>query len=210
MSALNAIKKFRLHELNGLRSHIKRFGPPTPLKPKPSGADSLLPTPEVGASGSSTSNATPMLPNPFLPRFNPQTGRWAPPKYSLRRQAELIKSAKACEAVHLLPPGAKLARPHLFSASNPPNVPINSEKDIKEEAHWAMPVLWDGDVKVKANAEHISKLYSGKKRMFKGHKWERTLGSRLKEREALMGSMKKRVRKYKAVCCVLLALSTPV
>jgi large subunit ribosomal protein L25 len=46
-------------------------------------------------------------PNPFLPWRNPETSRWRAPKYSLRRQADLIKLAKKHGVEPLLPPSRK-------------------------------------------------------------------------------------------------------
>jgi large subunit ribosomal protein L25 len=42
-------------------------------------------------------------PNPFLPMKHPVTGRWHDPKYSLRRQAELVKLAREHGVEELLP-----------------------------------------------------------------------------------------------------------
>lgn len=42
-------------------------------------------------------------PNPFLPTKHPVTGRWHEPKYSLRRQAELVKMAREHGVEELLP-----------------------------------------------------------------------------------------------------------
>ncbi|KAK4659185.1 hypothetical protein QC762_107960 [Podospora pseudocomata] len=42
-------------------------------------------------------------PNPFLPRKHPVTGKWHDPKYSLRRQAELVKLARDHGVEELLP-----------------------------------------------------------------------------------------------------------
>ncbi|KAI1614255.1 hypothetical protein EDD36DRAFT_464102 [Exophiala viscosa] len=46
-------------------------------------------------------------PNPFLPRKNFETGRWAGARIGLRRQAELVKMAKKLKIEELLPPGRK-------------------------------------------------------------------------------------------------------
>ncbi|KIW80442.1 hypothetical protein Z517_07058 [Fonsecaea pedrosoi CBS 271.37] len=46
-------------------------------------------------------------PNPFLPRKNFVTGRWAGPKIGLRRQADLVKIAQQFGIEELLPPGRK-------------------------------------------------------------------------------------------------------
>ena len=42
-------------------------------------------------------------PNPFMPLKHPVTGRWHDPKYSLRRQAELVKLAREHGVEELLP-----------------------------------------------------------------------------------------------------------
>ncbi|KAI4246524.1 MAG: hypothetical protein L6R40_001887 [Gallowayella cf. fulva] len=42
-------------------------------------------------------------PNPFKPHKHPETGRWHDPVYSLRRQADLVKLAKANGIEDLLP-----------------------------------------------------------------------------------------------------------
>ncbi|KAK3310013.1 uncharacterized protein B0T15DRAFT_564162 [Chaetomium strumarium] len=42
-------------------------------------------------------------PNPFLPTKHPVTGRWHDPKYSMRRQAELVKMAREHGVEELLP-----------------------------------------------------------------------------------------------------------
>ena len=201
MSAFHAIKRFRLHELNGLHNHIKRFGPLTTPNLESTSSE---------PSSSHTSNTSPTppqtLPNPFLPRLNPITGRWVPPKYSLRRQAELIKAARKSGTVPLLPPGPKLTNPGQFLVTNSLSAPLNDIDNKGEDAHWSAPIIWDGVVKVKANAESTSRLYSGRKRMFKGHKWERTLDSRLKKRKILMGDMDKRIARFKQVCRALFVI----
>jgi len=46
-------------------------------------------------------------PNPFLPRKNFVTGKWAGAKIGLRRQAELVKMAKEYDIEELLPPSRK-------------------------------------------------------------------------------------------------------
>ena len=45
--------------------------------------------------------------NPFLPWKNPESGRWQGAKIGLRRQADLVKLAKAYGVESLLPPGMK-------------------------------------------------------------------------------------------------------
>ncbi|KDR80233.1 hypothetical protein GALMADRAFT_242528 [Galerina marginata CBS 339.88] len=90
-TAVNAVKRFRTKELAGLMSHLRIFGP----------------LPEPPAQKNKNAKPSIVLPNPFLPKKNPKTGRWRPPKYSLRRQAELVKMAQATGTLNSLPPGPK-------------------------------------------------------------------------------------------------------
>ncbi|KAJ4495687.1 hypothetical protein C8J55DRAFT_444623 [Lentinula edodes] len=178
MSAVQALKKFRLHELKGLQSHISRFGP--------------LPASE-------SSSGVP-LPNPFLPHKNPQTGRWAPPKYSLRRQAELIKKAKASNNLELLPPGPKLSAPAASIWSQRLDATVGSSQKLAVlDETLAFPVDWIGEFKPKVadGTDLGARLYTGKKRMFKGHKWERVRERRAAHHSMLLKDMDKRVRRYK-------------
>lgn len=81
------MKNFRARELEGLMSHLRLHGP--------------LPTEGTPDSPSI------VLPNPFIPRKNPRTGKWRDPKYSLRRQADLVKRAKELGQLAIIPPGPK-------------------------------------------------------------------------------------------------------
>ncbi|KAI8972855.1 hypothetical protein BD414DRAFT_525163 [Trametes punicea] len=168
-AALQAVKQFRMRELAPI------------LKANPK-----------------LSNARPKILNPFLPHKNPDSGRWAPPKYSLRRQAELVKSARAVGLLHLLPPGPKLSPKELevSSASTSASAPETSE----EANWWSAPVEWDGEYKEKEvkGADVGNRLYAGRKRMFKGHKWERTLERRTRKRKMLMKDMAERIERFKS------------
>ncbi|KAJ3742644.1 hypothetical protein DFH05DRAFT_1527225 [Lentinula detonsa] len=178
MSAVQALKKFRLHELKGLHGHISRFGP---------------------LSATESSSGVP-LPNPFLPHKNPQTGRWAPPKYSLRRQAELIKKAKASNNLEILPPGPKMSAPAAAVLSKRLDATVGSSQKLAvlDEA-LAFPVDWVGNPSHKSTdgSDLGARLYAGKKRMFKGHKWERVRERREAHHSMLLKDMDKRVRRYK-------------
>lgn len=69
----------------------------------PSSNETNIPTPTPAPSATETK----IPPNPFLPRKNPITGRWAGAKIGLRRQAELVKLAKKYGIEELLPPSRK-------------------------------------------------------------------------------------------------------
>lgn len=73
-----------------LRTFLARY-PPASILPK--GAD-----PETHKTAYQEET-----PNPFLPMKHPVTGRWHDPKYSLRRQAELVKMAREHGVEELLP-----------------------------------------------------------------------------------------------------------
>ncbi|KAF8817036.1 hypothetical protein BYT27DRAFT_7237527 [Phlegmacium glaucopus] len=182
MSALQAIKRFRAREALGLVKHLKLFGP-------------------LPESKSATNEPMISLPNPFLPKFNPKSGKWHKPSYSLRRQAELVKNAHATGSMHLLPPGPKKAafefrmqRLEAPAKPPPPSVPAAGKVEV-----WDVPVQWVGKVPEKktAGAELGIRLYAGKKRMFKRHLWERVGAKRIRRRSILMRDMAARVKNYK-------------
>lgn len=155
------------------------------------------------------------LQNPFLPFFNPATKRWAPPLYSRRRQAELIKAAKASNTLHLLPSGPKLGPNALeryqktktaqaeASSSNSAG-PSLLETAVSTHAATGLTdvrVRWMGEIKEKAvpGADVGARLYAGKKRMFKGHKWERELKKRKAKVGVRLRDMPKRIERFKSV-----------
>ena len=192
MSALKAIKKFRTREFLGLVNHLKVFGP--------------FPEPPTSAT---TSQSTLQLPNPFLPKRNPKSGKWHKPNYSLRRQAELVKKAHACGSMHLLPPGHKKATFETrlqrmgaaAAAANAKPSPPPPSVHASQVDKWDAPVEWVGKVPEKtiAGTELGIRLYAGKKRMFKGHIWERLKAKRIRRRSILMRDMAARIKNYKAV-----------
>lgn len=210
--SLRAVKRFRLRELA------------PPPKAIPSTTTVAPERPVVAPEQLSRSGA---VPNPFVPHRNPQSGRWAPPKYSLRRQADLIKHARASGTMHLLPPGPKLSLAQLAGAMAsaasrpaadraPEEVKVsgltnrqpaelqeaqrNSSPD-EDNAAWTGSVEWVGSLRERsvAGADVGNRLYAGKKRMFKGHKWERTRERRITRTKILLRDMDKRVERFKQV-----------
>ncbi|KAH9922878.1 hypothetical protein B0H21DRAFT_162742 [Amylocystis lapponica] len=165
MAALQAVKHFRVRTL----------------------------APLLKADAKATS-ARSKIPSPFLPHKNPDTGRWAPPKYSLRQQADLVKSARACNSLHLLPVGPK------FTLRDAKQVASTATATgaASQEA-WMQEVQWEGKQKAKVvkGADVGNRLYAGKKRMFKGHKWERVRERVEQRRSMLMKGMPKRVERFK-------------
>ncbi|KXN81681.1 hypothetical protein AN958_03928 [Leucoagaricus sp. SymC.cos] len=198
IAAARAVQKVRLTQLNGIQSHIRRWGPlseeTTPTLP---------PNSEVT-----------VLPNPFLPRKWP-SGKTRPPVYSLRRQADLVKAAKAAGLLHLLPPGPKTPRlpavlrwkakavqkareAEQVAVTESLRVQLKKLGDKEEDLKWLKPVAWAGKMKEKARGADLgTTLYAGKKKMFKGHKWERLRNDRRKKQAILLRDMKKRVYNYK-------------
>jgi len=118
--------------------------------------------------------------NPFLPFLNPRTQRWRPPAYSRRRQAELIKAARMTNMMHLLPPGPKMG---------PKEIPRGQGVGLQ----------WVGEVQDRPvpGADYGSRLYAGKKRMFKGHKWERMEAKRRGQIKVRLRDMPKRIATFK-------------
>jgi len=174
--SVRTVKAFRLKELSAFASKLK--------------------------DGASTSKTPVRLPNPFLPHKNPLTGRWAPPKYSLRQQADLVKSAKTSNLIHLLPSGPKStvipSRPMptewwqahvVWKSPKPPVEKVSSPEEVPK----AIPRI---EVKRMEGLAAL-KMYAGRKRMFKGHKWERVQAKRTKRTQVLMRDMNKRIARYK-------------
>jgi large subunit ribosomal protein L25 len=200
------IHAFRERALKPVVSHLARSG------------TSLRALAEQQAFGS---ESAPTLTNPFLPWKNPVTGRWRPPAYSLRRQKELIKSARAAGVLDLLPPGLKcratgaVVRPvgqkKDASTSDIPNASVEAKSQESEAATatstqntsseaWSLPVTWEGAPPAPRPVQTAAaRLYAGKKRMFKGHKWQRVRGKINLHRRNLMRDMAKRVTRYKNV-----------
>ena len=258
--SLHAIKRFRLREL--LITSPKTRIPPAatasasnqpqrPLASTPLAAALPPITTTTTRSGTdifatAAAAAAVVLNNPFVPHKNPKSGRWAPPKYSLRRQADLIKHARKSGTLHLLPLGPKMSETQLAaaaaaaaavgsSAAEEQAVTGASElllgvrrgqgqgaegQDPKDAAAadgindaWTRSVEWVGTVRERgvAGADIGNRLYAGKKRMFKGHKWERGRERRVARTKMLLRDMDKRVQRFKAVrfSTNALSLSSP-
>jgi len=290
-SALQAVKNFRQREITDLVQNLRLYGP-LPEHVVPGTVDLIQPI---------------KLTNPFIPKKNPKTGRWHEPKFSLRRQADLVKKAHLSDTLHLLPPGPKKAtfelRMKRVNASLPLNTldpkpvqPIADEQhnltptrqaqaqslttrmdeslallqklkakhkeliprierdkirlsntgrnhsrapfraqqktyleaeiakhqetlettqkefsQLRQEAEseaaqepdsvWKLPVTWCGKVAERKvpGAELGTRLYAGKKRMFKGHLWERQRAKRIRRHSILMRDMAARIARYKDV-----------
>ena len=282
--SLRVVKRFRIREL-ALAS------PPaqnTRIPPAATAASNLHPSDETSPpSRSGTGTTTLNTLNPFVPHKNPESGRWAPPRYSLRRQADLIKHARASGTLHLLPPGPKMSSPaqrqqqQLLAdttttttqlASSSPSVlgkdhveeknvegvdgaeavvverrsgssvslrqgeevqdrdweqilaveeegeaqgqeevltPEQNSLDAQVDSDWTKPVEWIGTVRERnvAGADVGNRLYAGKKRMFKGHKWERMRERRVSRTKMLLRDMDERIQRFKRVrCCIFLVL----
>ena len=195
--ALQAVKNFRQKEIRAPRIRaLTPYRAPIP-KPPPSFTTKIS-----GSTDIPTQSKAHGQPNPFLPRYNTQTGRWAPPKYSLRQQAELIKKAKISNTLHLLPAGPKLAasniQRHIRGSPPPPQI-LNGQAWAQKDA-----VIWEGQPKPQAPGADIGyTLYAGKKRMFKGHKRERTRAKKEVRKSILLSDMTKRIIRYKGVSSIL-------
>jgi large subunit ribosomal protein L25 len=72
---------------------------------------------------------------------------------------------------------------------------------LDAQVDWTMPVEWTGTVRERnvAGADVGNRLYAGKKRMFKGHKWERMRERRVGRTEMLLRDMDKRIERFKGV-----------
>jgi len=147
--------------------------------------------------------------NPFIPRLNPETGRWRPPRVSLRRQKELVKEATKIHQLHLLPPGPKLKPREIppWPSPTPSRSQTRSKKgplqpqkmDILDVLSNKRRIDWIGEVKVRqpTGSNVGNRLYAGKWRMFKGKKWQRVYKRRKNYQRILMSDMARRIRKFR-------------
>jgi large subunit ribosomal protein L25 len=269
--SLRAIKRFRLRELV-VASPNPRIPPaatafalnqpqrpPAPAAATTSASSSAEPSSRSSSSDVPTAvsgaAAAVILNNPFVPHKNPKSGRWAPPKYSLRRQADLTKHARESATLHLLPPGPKsMSQAQLLqrstatttttaAAATDQEKPVGTRTEVRDavvasglvsvqkrpepepgleedglavregqdskdvavgaddDAWWARSVEWAGTVRERsvAGAGVGNRLYAGKKRMFKGHKWERERERRVTRTKMLLRDMDQRVQRFRGV-----------
>lgn len=203
LAAARVIKNFRLKQLLRVESHIRQLGPLS---------DHTIPALEPGSK-------TAVLPNPFIPRKTLTSKKWKPPVYSLRQQVELVKKAKAAGLLHLLPPGPKNPIPStdvkeaIKGIQETPNsmslgaLKHQLKDNKKDKSLWMNPVAWEGRIstrKVRGRELGIT-LYAGKKRMFKGHKWERARRLKMKKRQMVLKSMERRIHNFKSVSWMFLS-----
>jgi hypothetical protein len=76
-----------------------------------------------------------------------------------------------------------------------------SEAAQEPDSVWKLPVTWCGKVVERKvpGAELGTRLYAGKKRMFKGHLWERQRAKRVRRHSILIRDMAARIARYKDV-----------
>ncbi|KII87884.1 hypothetical protein PLICRDRAFT_176644 [Plicaturopsis crispa FD-325 SS-3] len=163
--------------------------------------DVRLPLPTIDQLRAHRKANTPLVYNPFLPFKNPKTGNWRPPQLSLRRQAELVKIARCVGKVHLLPPGPKLAPSELAQArqeATPTGTKRKAKQGVLKGTGWDRDLLWVGEVEERVKGVN-SGVYSGNRRMFKGHKWERVSRKREAHTDILMRDMQKRINRFKSI-----------
>ncbi|KAI5829695.1 hypothetical protein K523DRAFT_372719 [Schizophyllum commune Tattone D] len=241
-AAVRAVRTFRLHEIHGAKMALPRLGVDlTDVKQiDPEIARRMNPQLLPNARALKPDVRQAQLQNPFLPNKHPVSGKWKGPKYSLRRQADLVKKAKAAGLLHLLPsgpknplplqpkaaptsqaktPAAAEAKPDAPVEAAPAPTPAAAEAAPEEEAEPtpALPAKeyrrrqrlalkdlseeWTGDVhwvgEHRARDAPVARLYSGKRRMFKGKKHERIAHIVRGKRAVRMRDMAKRVREYK-------------
>lgn len=198
LAAVKAIKKLRLDQITRSRRHPFRQQIRPGVSRTPVSVPKAFPDEQLE------------LPNPFVAQ-KMSNGKWRAPVYSLRKQAELVRVAKANGLLHLLPPGPKNPLPRLPGKDRDYQAALATKeaeeskvtRDLRqrlpdEGQNWLQPIIWRGMVKSRTPKPGIT-LYTGRKRMFKGHKWERLQEHRKKKQAVLMRDMKKRVYNFKMV-----------
>jgi len=132
------------------------------------------------------------LPNPFVPKFDSAAARWRKPKYSLRQQAVLVKQAKAAGLLHLLPPGPKADQHDTQPAITSPDTDKSTQSDGPR-------MIWSENfITRRTLGSNVgARFYVNRKRLFKGHKWERTMASRRAKTRVRLRDMDKRIHRYR-------------
>jgi Mitochondrial ribosomal protein mL59 len=84
------------------------------------------------------------------------------------------------------------------------------QNSLDAQVDWTTPVEWIGTVRERnvAGADVGNRLYAGKKRMFKGHKWERMRERRVGRTEMLLRDMDKRIERFKGVRSIFYSTSS--
>ncbi|KAJ9091687.1 hypothetical protein QFC19_008978 [Naganishia cerealis] len=147
-------------------------------------------------------------PNPFVGNKNPKTGRYAPPRISLRRQADLAKIYPA----EYLPSGPKTRAEK--PASNSATETIHYEED-RLAVQWVgaakplrkyVPKSWRAAAsdrqKETTNEALRSGPYVGRQHqpsLFKGHKHDRQRVERREETKTRMEGMEGRIADWRKV-----------
>ena len=125
------------------------------------------------------SNPDALRPSPFQFRQSKSTGKWHPPRYSRRQQADLVKEARIEGLLHLLPTSIK-------SSVDDINL-NNSEKPF----NWQEKAAFDVQAKSpRAVAE----------KKFRGSLWERNQPKRQAAIEENMENMQQKIEFWKLVC----------
>ncbi len=141
--------------------------------------------------------------NPFLP-YKAPSGRWWPPQYSLRRQAQVVEAGLQLGTLEALPEGPKKAR--MLARLQGSYLQAQQEQILQEDALSAAFNGWklsaDEDQKIaKAVVRTLKQQgpYSGRKIMFKGTLAARTRNTRHAKIAAKVQAMPDTVAAWKKV-----------
>ncbi|WFD24130.1 hypothetical protein MEQU1_002827 [Malassezia equina] len=141
---------------------------------------------------------------------NSETGRWNPPKYSLRRQAELVRAAYAVDQPELVKSSPKYAR-YMHRWEEMPNHEVftgfpavawpqlSAEEDANEARRIARTFSEHGPYAGRSNA-----------RMFKGKKGDRASRSRQRLVEENMRTMDETIQEWREEKAAARAKAKPV
>lgn len=167
----------------------------------------LAATTSAASSSSSHSSA----PSPFHPIKSATTQRWAPPAYSLRRQAQLVNEAYADNTLSSLPDGPKKSKlqSRLASAS-PSSFPDSFFQRLpKSDRKWSYQELRDHQKAIIADLVTEKGPYVGRAQgvapgrilsgIFKGRKTYRQRPKRERDIAENMADMEARVKEWRSV-----------
>lgn len=172
------------------------------------------------ASASTSTSTTTSVASLFEPTKSASSGCWSPPKYSLRRQAKLVKEAALTGQLSLLPDGPKttrisqrlhrLAKSHRFEqvaaqyqyvpkdqASTPVRPTTLGERAVKPNQRVSAA---EREAALSAARQQVKDVgpYAGRAKVFKGSRVDKVKVKRAESVKGKLGGMKQTVEEWQS------------
>jgi len=133
---------------------------------------------------------------------NSETGRWNPPKYSLRRQAQLVRAAYAVEQPELVKASPKYARYMRRWESMPTHEVFTGFPAVQWPQLSAADDAREAERIARTFSQHGPYAGRARARMFKGKKGDRASRSRQRVVEENMRTIDETIQEWREVRCL--------